>query len=233
MAIRSDWSRHDRCCWGRTGFQQLGGGAGRAGTCVVYRPLLAGSGARFRVRGSERVPRPLLTNRCQLFKRRLAVRLLDRNSHLKTLRVGERRRGATIKLAAGSVHQALRTTQQVVRADQRPSALLNQLVLEICGRVPARASGDSCSRACRSPCSDGSADQRLSVANGVRWVVTSDTAGYADWCAVAKPIVSTDLGPPQRSAAGRPGSPQKVKPDDGAAAVAADSLPRFCSRGFS
>lgn len=123
---------------GTDGVQQLGGGAGRAGTCVVYRPLLAGSGARFHVRGSERVPRPLLTNRCQLFKRRLAIGLLDRNSLLKTLRAGERCRGATIKLAAGSVHQALRTTQQVVRADQRPSALLNQLVLEICGRVPAR-----------------------------------------------------------------------------------------------
>ena len=33
MALRKHWSRHDRCCWGRTGFQQLGGGAGRAGTC--------------------------------------------------------------------------------------------------------------------------------------------------------------------------------------------------------
>ena len=42
MAIRNHWSRHDRCCWGRTGFQQLGGGAGRAGTFEVYRPLLAG-----------------------------------------------------------------------------------------------------------------------------------------------------------------------------------------------
>ncbi|CDX62188.1 hypothetical protein MPL3365_70294 [Mesorhizobium plurifarium] len=41
MALRNHWSRHDRCCWGRTGFQQLGGGAGRAGTCAVYRPLLA------------------------------------------------------------------------------------------------------------------------------------------------------------------------------------------------
>jgi len=41
MALRNHWSRHDRCCWGRTGFQQLGGGAGRAGTCAVHRPFLA------------------------------------------------------------------------------------------------------------------------------------------------------------------------------------------------
>ncbi len=48
MALRSHWSRHDRCCWGRTGFQQLGGGAGRAGTCAVYRPLLADKASSLR-----------------------------------------------------------------------------------------------------------------------------------------------------------------------------------------
>lgn len=42
------WSRHDRCCWGRTGFQQLGGGAGRAGTFEVCRPLLAGPAFSFK-----------------------------------------------------------------------------------------------------------------------------------------------------------------------------------------
>ena len=48
MALRNHWSRHDRCCWGRTGFLQLGGGAGRAGTCAVCRPLLAGKASSLR-----------------------------------------------------------------------------------------------------------------------------------------------------------------------------------------
>ena len=34
-------SRHNRGCWGRTGFQQHGGGAGRADTSEVFRPILA------------------------------------------------------------------------------------------------------------------------------------------------------------------------------------------------
>lgn len=56
MALRNHWSRHDRCCWGRTGFQQLGGGAGRAGTCAVYRPLLARLGFQLQKPMSSKLP---------------------------------------------------------------------------------------------------------------------------------------------------------------------------------
>ena len=94
MALQSHWSRHDRCCWGRTGFQQLGGGAGRAGTCAVYRPLLAGTWAGTWLALHRQYGRAIVRRDggepSALFERRPAVRFLHRDSPLTTIRKVDR-----------------------------------------------------------------------------------------------------------------------------------------------